>query len=247
MLAQRYRALRERGLPPGGSRIDPGLAAGLGYLPPSSVMVGNGCWAMPGALSPADAPPGGDPLRVLLQSLWMIVRRPQPIPLRWPASWQRLWHRGTQTLGAFLARQEERAGRRQGHAREARWKSVLLCVVARSLSLLCVTQPFTLQAQLVFVLLLAAMAFILRAVPGRYPMLMMMVLSSPSPAATSGGATPRPSTGSTPSAWPAACCCWPPRPMPGWCCCSATGRPHGPCTALRHNCRRIRPSGPAWI
>jgi hypothetical protein len=93
----------------------------------------------------------------------------------------------------------------------------------------------------VFVLLLAAMAFILRAVPGRYPMLMMMVLSSPSPAATSGGATPRPSTGSTPSAWPAACCCWPPRPMPGWCCCSATGRPHGPCTALRHNCRRIRP------
>ena len=39
----------------------------------------------------------------------------------------------------------------------------------------------------------------------------------------------------------------PPRPMPGWCCCSATGRPHGPCTALRHNCRRIRPSGPAWI
>ena len=50
----------------------------------------------------------GDPLRILLQSLWIIVRRPKPIPLRWPASWQRLWQWGTQALGAFhaLARTE---------------------------------------------------------------------------------------------------------------------------------------------
>ena len=54
---------------------------------------------------------------------------------------------------------------------------MLLCVVAGILSLLCITQPFTLQAQLVFVIMLMGMAFILRAVPGRYPMLMMMVLS----------------------------------------------------------------------
>ncbi|MFM7969620.1 UDP-forming cellulose synthase catalytic subunit [Aeromonas sp. A-5] len=59
----------------------------------------------------------------------------------------------------------------------ASWKSVLLCAVAGTLSLLCITQPFTLQAQLVFVIMLMGMAFILRAVPGRYPMLMMMVLS----------------------------------------------------------------------
>lgn len=120
----------------------------------------------------------GDPLRILLQSLWIIVRRPKPIPLRWPASWQRAWQWGTQALGSFLIRQEERGlAAARATPREARWKSVLLCAVAGTLSLLCITQPFTLQAQLVFVIMLMGMAFILRAVPGRYPMLMMMVLS----------------------------------------------------------------------
>ncbi|MEG0175680.1 MAG: UDP-forming cellulose synthase catalytic subunit [Aeromonas sp.] len=123
-------------------------------------------------------PRAGDPLRILLQSLWLIVRRPEPIPLRWPTSWQRAWQRGTQGLSTLLLRQEEKGlASALATPREARWKSVLLCVVAGSLSLLCITQPFTLQAQLVFVIMLVVMAFILRAVPGRYPMLMMMVLS----------------------------------------------------------------------
>lgn len=120
----------------------------------------------------------GDPLRILLQMIWLIVRRPVPLPLRWPASWQRAWQWGTRSLGKLLQWQEEKGlAAARATPREARWKSVLLCVAAGILSLLCITQPFSLKAQLVFVMLLAAMAFILRAVPGRYPMLMMMVLS----------------------------------------------------------------------
>ena len=177
--SQRYRALRERGASrPGAAALTLGWLLAWALFP----LERHGWqWVLGharGLYPQLTHPRVGDPLRVLLQSLWMIVRRPQPIPLRWPASWQRIWHRGTQALGGFLARQEEKGlAAARATPREARWKSVLLCVVAGSLSLLCVTQPFTLQAQLVFVLLLAAMAFILRAVPGRYPMLMMMVLS----------------------------------------------------------------------
>ncbi|BDA12182.1 hypothetical protein KAM339_007230 [Aeromonas caviae] len=177
--SQRYGALRERGASrPGAAALTLGWLLAWVIFP----LERHGWqWVLGharGLYPQLTHPRVGDPLRVLLQSLWMIVRRPQPIPLRWPASWQRLWHMGTQALGAFLARQEEKGlAAARATPREARWKSVLLCVVAGSLSLLCVTQPFTLQAQLVFVLLLAAMAFILRAVPGRYPMLMMMVLS----------------------------------------------------------------------
>ena len=168
--SQRYQALRRQG----GSRLG---SAGLTLV-----------WLLAWTLFPLERhgwqwvlghaqslypqlalPRVGDPLRILLQSLWLIVRRPEPIPLHWPASWQRAWQWGTQALGTLLIRQEERGlAAARATPREVRWKSVLLCAVAGILSLLCITQPFTLQAQLVFVLLLAAIAFFLRAVPGRF-------------------------------------------------------------------------------
>ncbi|MFQ1760135.1 UDP-forming cellulose synthase catalytic subunit [Aeromonas veronii] len=120
----------------------------------------------------------GDPLRWLLQSLWLLICRPEPRPFRWPAWCLRLWQKGTLWLEGRLAHFERNQLQRSRNAvAVARWKSVLLCTVAGLLSLLCITQPFDLYAQLVFVLMLAVMAFVLRAVPGRYPMLMMMVLS----------------------------------------------------------------------
>jgi len=120
----------------------------------------------------------GDPLRWLLQSLWLLICRPEPRPFRWSAWCLRLWQKGTLWLEGRLAHFERNQLQRSRNAvAVARWKSVLLCSVAGLLSLLCITQPFDLYAQLVFVLMLAVMAFVLRAVPGRYPMLMMMVLS----------------------------------------------------------------------
>jgi hypothetical protein len=128
-----------------GARIDPGLAAGLGSLPPRASWLAMGAGPCPGALSPADAPRVGDPLRVLLQEPLDDSASPTAHPSALACLARRLWHRGTQTLGHAVPRRR-RAGRRRA-AREVRWKSVLLCVVAGSLSLLCVTQPFTLQAQ----------------------------------------------------------------------------------------------------
>lgn len=123
-------------------------------------------------------PRAGDPLRALLQVVWLLICRPEPRPFQWPASWRRAWQRGTRSLSALLRKPEEVGVEVEQKApRTARWHSVLLCVVAGLLALLCITQPFDLEQQLVFVLLLAAMAWVLRAVPGRYPMLMMMVLS----------------------------------------------------------------------
>ena len=120
----------------------------------------------------------GDPLRLLLQTVWLLVRRPEPRPFRWPAWCLRLWQKGTLWLEGKLAQFEHSQLHQSRNAvAVARWKSVLLCTVAGLLSLLCITQPFDLYAQLVFVIMLAIMAFVLRAVPGRYPMLMMMVLS----------------------------------------------------------------------
>lgn len=144
--SQRYQALRRQG----GSRLG---SAGLTLV-----------WLLAWTLFPLERhgwqwvlghaqslypqlarPRVGDPLRILLQSLWLIVRRPEPIPLHWPASWQRAWQWGTQALGTLLIRQEERGlAAARATPREARWKSVLLCVVAGILSLLCITQPFTL-------------------------------------------------------------------------------------------------------
>ncbi|MFM4955074.1 UDP-forming cellulose synthase catalytic subunit [Aeromonas veronii] len=120
----------------------------------------------------------GDPLRLLLQTVWLLVRRPESRPFHWPVWCQRVWQKGTLWLEGQLAQFERNQLQRSRNAvAVARWKSVLLCTVAGLLSLLCITQPFDLYAQLVFVLMLAVMAFVLRAVPGRYPMLMMMVLS----------------------------------------------------------------------
>ncbi|WP_043597981.1 UDP-forming cellulose synthase catalytic subunit [Aeromonas diversa] len=125
-----------------------------------------------------ERPRSGDPLRALIQLCWLLVRRPEPIPLRWPEAWRRNWQRLTAELGRRLARFERKGvSAAVGGPRVARWKAGLFCTVAGLLSLLCITQPFDALAQLVFVVLLASMALVLRAIPGRYPMLMLMVLS----------------------------------------------------------------------
>ena len=107
--SQRYRELRQRG----GSRLGAATLT-LGWLlawtlfplerPGWQWVLGNARGLYPHLTRPR----AGDPVRILLQSLWMLVRRPKPVPLRWPASWQRLWQWGTQALGAFLIQQEER-------------------------------------------------------------------------------------------------------------------------------------------
>jgi cellulose synthase (UDP-forming) len=50
--SQRYRALRERGFRPGAAALTLGWLLAWALFP-SSVMAGNGCWAMPGGSIPS--------------------------------------------------------------------------------------------------------------------------------------------------------------------------------------------------
>lgn len=139
-------------------------------------------------LKPADA------LRYFFQSLWLIcTKNTQQAP---PGRKQRslgaslrrmLTHRhaailsylervpdrvsGNHSLGAGLARLERlRAGRRHFVLGTAG-------ILIGALAALCITQPFNWKAQLVFVVLLWTAALIVRRMPGRFPTLVLIVLS----------------------------------------------------------------------
>lgn len=57
------------------------------------------------------------------------------------------------------------------------WQTKLMLVIALILALVCITQPFDLLTQLVFVLVLWGMAMVVWRIPGRFANLLMIVLS----------------------------------------------------------------------
>ncbi|MGZ2711800.1 hypothetical protein, partial [Klebsiella pneumoniae] len=67
-------------------------------------------------------------------------------------------------------RSVERLGRMNRGMRRALF--ILVSVLAAILAMLCISQPFDLPAQFVFVLLLWGIAMVVRRVPGRLPALM---------------------------------------------------------------------------
>ncbi|MCI1112578.1 UDP-forming cellulose synthase catalytic subunit [Stenotrophomonas maltophilia] len=141
----------------------------------------------------------GDPLRLLIQAMWLSVVRlvPQPSLRR-----QRL----AQARRERIAELRGAAGR--GHLRYLRamrdapsefWNSrvaawfgrkvgslsprsrhlltLLVGLATLGLAALCITQPFTYLAQFVFVALLWAIALLVRRMQGRYATLVLVVLS----------------------------------------------------------------------
>lgn len=54
---------------------------------------------------------------------------------------------------------------------------IALIVIAVMLALLCISQPFSLSTQFIFVLLLWSLAMMVRRIPGRFPTMMLIVLS----------------------------------------------------------------------
>lgn len=143
----------------------------------------------------ASKPPSlGDPLRYALQSLWLLLIRPSeqqrrrvrpPGLLRRIAGlYSRIWER----LGSVLEQLPERVANnsqlRQGtswwRGLERRFRHLLdalVGVVALGLILLCITEPFGVPSQLIFVFLLWGLAMLVRRIPGRYPTLLMVMLS----------------------------------------------------------------------
>lgn len=143
----------------------------------------------------------GDPLRLLIQSLWLLLRRQPQVRTARPgrralgavrmhlraAGGVARHYRGLliDALQQVPARYRASAFKHQASAR-LRGLSVfarrafysVLTVFALSLALLCVTEPFGYLAQLMFICLLLVIALLVRHMPGRFPTLMLIVLST---------------------------------------------------------------------
>lgn len=129
-----------------------------------------------------------DILRYLIQTLWLLVILPQSDDARGGfrglgalSGWR---HHGYRWLDRAVAHSQT-----QGiDVRIEQWLKRLSPLVRRSLfavtalfatllALLCISQPFGLMTQFIFVVLLWSLAMLVRRVPGRFPTMMLIVLS----------------------------------------------------------------------
>lgn len=139
-------------------------------------------------------PGPADPLRYLIQALWLVLVRPRHVATPDPREpgprqskapqWQRAaraWSGYRDWLARLPTRWSPALSRleRGMQARPGRtdWPLVIMTGLAAALMLLVITQPFTLAAQAIFVLLLATIALVVRRVPGRLSTLVLVVLS----------------------------------------------------------------------
>lgn len=133
-------------------------------------------------------PRPADMLRYLFQCLWLLLIRNDSRPIlkrhNFAERWQRLQRNYTKGLKGFPQRvQQAEMGQRlwQLFSRmNRRVRQVLFIaagVFAALMAMLCISQPFELWAQFIFVLLLWGVAMVVRRLPGRLPSLMLIVLS----------------------------------------------------------------------
>lgn len=140
----------------------------------------------------------GDPLRYLIQSCWLLLVRPataetplrqlhrRPAPAWLSAATQALrqarqhfWRTVEQLPGRMrqLVRQRGHNNRLRFGRRSRQLGYALLGLLAAALALLSITEPFAYLTQLIFVLLLLAVALLVRRMPGRFPVLLLIILS----------------------------------------------------------------------
>ncbi|MGD9426597.1 UDP-forming cellulose synthase catalytic subunit [Pantoea sp. NSTU24] len=128
-----------------------------------------------------------DFLRYLTQTLWLVIVLPAEEPRRRANGFAALI-RWRQQAYRWLERRAKRAETNQLGARAERRLKRLppllrytlfigMGLFASLLALLCISQPFDLTTQFIFVLLLWALAMGIRRVPGRLPTMMLIVLS----------------------------------------------------------------------
>ncbi|OXY83414.1 UDP-forming cellulose synthase catalytic subunit [Oceanimonas doudoroffii] len=142
------------------------------------------------------APRPGDPLRYLIQGGWLLLVRPRPERgvsirtwLRKGLAWlrrrreqQQRWLRSRlfrSLAGSVSAPRavRSRAWWRERGRSKRRLTIWVILGLALMLALLGVTQPFDYTAQLLFVVVLWSLAMVVRRLPGRFPTLLMIVLS----------------------------------------------------------------------
>jgi cellulose synthase (UDP-forming) len=130
-----------------------------------------------------------DPVRYLLQGAWLLLfypveyRRPEKY-YRFFARFESLTQRYRQYIKGLAARLSRLEPNVEASEEEARPVSPsrkallwIMSLFAVTLAVLCISQPFDLQAQFIFVLLLWSIAMLIRNIPGRLPAMMMIVLS----------------------------------------------------------------------
>ncbi|MBV7407095.1 UDP-forming cellulose synthase catalytic subunit [Enterobacter sp. ENT03] len=129
-----------------------------------------------------------DPLRYLLQTLWLLIT-PTPRPDDGPRKRRRsgishFMARYHAWLDALPQRFSTRTGhldhqKELGHLHPRLRRIILGVIVVFSslLALLCITQPFNPMSQFIFLILLWAVAMMVRRIPGRFSALMLIVLS----------------------------------------------------------------------
>lgn len=139
----------------------------------------------------------GDPLRYVVQTLWLLlVRTPDQDKtgrqrIRWRvgsalsallAIVQRPWNLLSNSFERLPAAISPQVNKGSHWWSNMHWpvRKVLyiaIGVLALVLILICITEPFGYLAQLVFVVLLWVLAMLVRRMPGRFPTLLMIVLS----------------------------------------------------------------------
>lgn len=139
----------------------------------------------------AERPRPADLLRYLVQSLWLLLflpldasrrsERKRLNAFRSLALWRKYFYR-------WLHRLPQRAQAGKLDSRGERWLKQLppllrhalfavAVLLATALALLCISQPFDIRTQFIFVMVLWCVAMVVRRIPGRLPTMMMIVLS----------------------------------------------------------------------
>lgn len=133
-----------------------------------------------------------DILRYALQSLWLLLVLPlddseRSERKRFNNAFKPLFHRRRQFYQwldrvplqlkkrGIIRRSEQRLQRLPTRARQLLF--ITAAIAASLLALLCISQPFSIMTQFVFVLLLWGLAMLVRRVPGRLATIMLIVLS----------------------------------------------------------------------
>lgn len=135
-----------------------------------------------------DRPRPLDPARYLIQTLWLMVT----LPLGGPRSPRRQhfarlrvlrgrWHHFLETLPERMTQRTGHLDNKKelGHINPKVRRIILGTVVVFSflLAIVCITQPFNPLSQFVFLILLWGVALLVRRIPGRFSVLMLVVLS----------------------------------------------------------------------
>ncbi|MFE8151598.1 UDP-forming cellulose synthase catalytic subunit [Brenneria goodwinii] len=136
-------------------------------------------------------PRPADPLRYLIQGIWLLtVRNGQTAApgknyfsglrrrlQRYSNGLPGLFPRGAHSAACADTQAENQAAAPRAATGLRTLSLIVISLLCAALALLCITQPFDLLSQFIFMLLLWSMVMIVRRIPGRMPTLMMIAFS----------------------------------------------------------------------